>query len=360
MKVLRLIRNYFFYCGIEKNDYNALKKDAYISNFKIWRALHFLMVATFGGLYISSLISDAMKVNSIFYLGALIYSLFACVCFFLLKKDSILAQFMIYLSISVLLIFGIFITKNKPDFPGVTFIVFILITPLLMVDKPYFMALELGMAALIYLVWMYHVKPYKVWRMDLINVLTFTLVGIFLNILANSIRIKEFVLARQIIIQKDTDDLTGLMNKGALTREINAFLDDEKSDKGLMFLFDIDKFKSINDTFGHDVGDEVIEQLGRFLRTRFCNGEIAGRFGGDEFIVFVKNTNDITDAGRIAEEIVSGAADNVTLPDDQKVSVSIGIAVYNGEEKEYKKIFKKADTALYRAKADSEKRFSVF
>ena len=83
MKILRTIRNYFFYCGIEKKDYNELKRDAYISNFKVWRVLHFLMVAVFGVLFASSLISDMMEMNRVFYLVALVYSVLAVVSFFL-------------------------------------------------------------------------------------------------------------------------------------------------------------------------------------------------------------------------------------------------------------------------------------
>ena len=146
-----------------------------------------------------------------------------------------------------------------------------------------------------------------------------------------------------------------------LRSRINEILADKDTPKGIMFLMDVDHFKSINDTFGHDVGDRVIYQLGSFLGKRFVDDEIAGRFGGDEFIVFIKDTDDQDVARNIAEDIISGAASNITLPDEnKKVSVSIGIAIYNGAEKNYSEIFKKADTALYRSKADPENRVCVF
>ena len=77
--------------------------------------------------------------------------------------------------------------------------------------------------------------------------------------------IKEFVLIRKINIQKDTDEMTGLMNKSALTHEINEYLAKPTSEHGIIFLHDIDHFKSINDTYGHDAGDIVIRRLGLFL-----------------------------------------------------------------------------------------------
>ena len=358
---LKTVRNYFFYCGIEKDEYNALKKDAYVSNFKVWRLLHILMSAVFLFLFIGSLCFDIMKANSLFYLLGLIYSAIVTFYFFVAKKDSLIAQFVIYLSISLLLLISCFITQNKPDIPAATFISLLLITPMFMIDKPFFMTIELCVASTIFLIWMYNVKPYDVWQIDLLNVIVFTAVGVFLHIIANAIRIKEFVLTREIIIQKDIDELTGIKNKGALTREINNILADDTIDKAIMFLLDVDKFKSINDTFGHDIGDRVIQQIGSFLGEKFTDHGIAGRFGGDEFIVFIKDTNDPAVAENIAGDIIKGVSERVTLPDkDRKVSTSIGIASYSGSEKNYSDILKKADIALYRSKADPENRFCIY
>ena len=359
--VLKTVRNYFGYCGIEKDEYNALKKDAYVSNFEVWRILHVLMAAVFAFLFIGSLFNELMKDNRLVYLLALVYSVIAVIYFFLAKKDSLIAQFIMYLSISLLFLFACFITQNKPDTPAITFIAFLLITPMFMIDKPFFMTIELCAASAVFLIWMYNVKTYDVWLLDMINVLIFTAVGIFLHIIANSIRIKEFVLRRTISIQKDMDEMTGLKNKGALTREINDYLADETTDKGIMILLDVDKFKLINDTFGHDVGDQVIQQIGSFLKDKFIDQAIAGRFGGDEFIVFLKDTDDPDTAYRIAGDIIKGVSESVVLPDQgRKVSASVGCAVYTGSEKNYSELLKKADIALYRSKADPINRFCIY
>ena len=361
MNLLRVLRNYYFYCGIEKDEYKAIKKDAYISNYEIWKFLHFLMLATFGILYIASMFITLLESNRNYYLFAFAYSAVAIALFFLLKKDSIAAQLLIYLSISILFLFGGFLSKNNPTSIGTTFIVFLLLMPMFMIDKPFFMTIELCSASTIFLIWMHGVKPHDVWLSDLVDIVIFTIVGNFLNIIANSIRIKEFVLKREISRQKDTDELTGLKNKGALTREINAFLTDKAADKGILFVMDVDRFKSINDTYGHDVGDNVIVQLANYLAVRFPTKEITGRFGGDEFIVFIKHTDDLATACSIANDVVSGVSEHVSLPDPkQQVVISIGIAIYRGQERNYSELFNKADTALYQAKADRENRFYVF
>ena len=361
MNILKTIHNYYFYCGIEKDEYNAVKKDAYISNFEVWKILHFLMAAVFLALYLVSLHYSIMAPNKWLYLTGFLYSVFAIVCFFLLKKDSIAAQLQIYLSMSFLFLFACFINLNHPERNATTFVVLLLVTPMFMIDKPYFMTIELCAAAAIFLIWMHGVKPIEVWRLDLINVVTFTVIGSFLNVIANALRIREFVLTRRIRIQRDTDEMTGLRNKGSLTREINRFLEDKSTDKGLLFVLDVDRFKSINDVYGHDAGDEVIIQIGRFLGRRFTDQDIVGRFGGDEFIVFIRNTDDLDRARTIANDLVQGVSESVRLPDQNTgVSVSIGIAAYKGQEKNYSEIFKKADIAMYQAKADPNNRYYVY
>ena len=361
MKILKVVKDYYFYCGIGKEEYKVVKKDAYISNYKVWKILHFLMAIIFGALFIASLFNNIMIVNRWFYLGAFIYSLLAIIAFLLLRKDSLVAQLMIYLSMSLLFFFAALISSNKVDYNATTFMVFLVLTPMFMIDKPYFMTIELGAATTVFIIWMHEVKPHNVWQIDVANALTFTVVGCFLNVISNSLRIKEFILTRQIRIQKDTDEMTGLKNKGSLTREINEYLLDVSKKQGLLMVLDIDRFKSINDNYGHDIGDSVITQLGHLLAGKFTSDEIVGRFGGDEFIIFIKNIDDVDIAVQTAEDIVLHVSENVKLPNkNERLSISIGIAIYNGREKNYSELFKKADNALYQAKADLKKRFCVY
>ena len=329
MNIIRKLKNYYFYCGIEKEEYNAVKKAAYISNYEVWKILHYLMALVFGGLFVLSFFNALMALNTWFYLGAFIYSTIGIVAFIFLKKDSLIAQLLIYLSMSVLFVFGVLINQNKVDYPATTFIVMLVLTPMFMIDKPYFMTLELSVATAVFLIWMYQIKPPEIWKIDLVNAITFTVVGSFLNIISNSLRIREFVLTRQIKIQKDTDEMTGLRNKGSLTREINEFLLDSSKNKGTLMIMDVDRFKSINDTYGHDIGDSVIIQLGHLLANKFVKDEITGRFGGDEFILFIKNTDDIDMACQIANDVASSVSKDIKLPNENDhISISIGIALY--------------------------------
>jgi hypothetical protein len=74
---LRTMRNYFFYCGIEKDEYNAVKRNVYISNFVIWRSLHIFMAVVFGLLFFASILIDFISFNRALYFGAFFYSTLA-------------------------------------------------------------------------------------------------------------------------------------------------------------------------------------------------------------------------------------------------------------------------------------------
>ena len=199
------------------------------------------------------------------------------------------------------------------------------------------------MASTGFLVWMHFIKAPAAWEVGLLNTIVFTMTGILLHIVAVHVCIKEFALIRKINIQKDTDEMTGLMNKSALTHAIHEYLAKPTSEHGIIFLLDTDHFKSINDTYGHDAGDIVIRRLGLFLPERIHSSEIAGRWGGDEFITFLKDTNDLDYAGGLALKLAREAAQKVDMPEGAgEISISAGIALYQGKVKNYSELFKKS------------------
>jgi diguanylate cyclase (GGDEF)-like protein len=87
---------------------------------------------------------------------------------------------------------------------------------------------------------------------------------------------------------------------------------------------------------------------------------VVGRFGGDEFIIFIKDTDDIEYAKKISLEIADGISESVKLPDEKElVTVSIGVAMYHGQEHHYSDLFKRADIALYKTKANRANKFTI-
>ena len=121
-------------------------------------------------------------------------------------------------------------------------------------------------------------------------------------------------------------------------------------------MVDIDRFKGINDTYGHLTGDEVLKEIAHTLKTMLRDYDLAGRFGGEEFALLLPQTRAV-DAFRIAERIrsaISGLciiAPGATGGERVHVTVSIGVAALDsGSKREYAELMAAADAALYRAK----------
>lgn len=160
-----------------------------------------------------------------------------------------------------------------------------------------------------------------------------------------------------------TDQLTGLYNRRYLASHLAAMFDRAYwTGRPLsVMILDIDHFKAVNDTHGHDVGDRVIQQFADRIRSSVRGMDLACRYGGEEFLIAMPDTDKAT-AGLVAERIRDDvAAQRVVLNggrDELQVTVSIGIASTEDGPKEdsAQKLIKRADEALYRAKTEGRNR----
>jgi two-component system cell cycle response regulator len=158
-----------------------------------------------------------------------------------------------------------------------------------------------------------------------------------------------------------TDALTGLYNRRYMESHVGTLVDRSAArGKSLsVLLLDIDYFKSINDTWGHDAGDDVLRDFSDRLRACIRGIDLACRYGGEEFVVVMPDT-DIGVATMVAERIRRRVAgDGFPIQKGEKsieVTISIGIAARSAPEDTAAMILKRADEALYRAKRDGRNR----
>jgi diguanylate cyclase len=162
----------------------------------------------------------------------------------------------------------------------------------------------------------------------------------------------------EIQTQALTDPLTGLPNRGAYEqRVIEEFARWKRFGKPLtMLVWDIDRFKSINDNFGHQVGDKVLQAIAKLLSERIRATDFVGRYGGEEFVMLMPGST-AEQAGQVANEIRKGIAAKSFRAGakDLPITISCGYAaVSEGDEPEA--VFKRADEALYRAKENGRNR----
>ena len=117
---------------------------------------------------------------------------------------------------------------------------------------------------------------------------------------------------------------------------------------GVLIMLDVDHFKSVNDRFGHPVGDAVLCQVADVLRQSVRSHDVVGRLGGDEFCVYLRGTRERIDVMHAIERISDGIHE-ITLPNGAELTSSIGIVLYTGQ-KTFNEFYWGADKALYAAK----------
>lgn len=154
------------------------------------------------------------------------------------------------------------------------------------------------------------------------------------------------------------DSLTGLLNRRGVNAAVATELARSGGDCHAALLVDIDHFKGINDTHGHAAGDTVLVSLARALRASIGEHDLPARLGGDEFLVVVPDC-DIDRARTIAEKLLEAVRDRRNA-DDLPYSISVGIGVAYAGEGEFDLLYKRADIALYQAKAAGKNQFAVF
>ena len=158
--------------------------------------------------------------------------------------------------------------------------------------------------------------------------------------------------------QAERDSLTGLLNRSAVEQRINFSM--RTSGAGAMFMIDLDGFKHVNDVLGHLAGDGLLRDVARVLTDTFREGEIIGRYGGDEFCAFVPLNRgvevDVID--RRASEVIARIS-AIAVSGDIRVGASVGVAVSHSRAATFYDLLEAADDAMYESKSSGKGTYTM-
>lgn len=165
------------------------------------------------------------------------------------------------------------------------------------------------------------------------------------------------------------DHLTGLENRLSFLDKMNSsiYLANENKRRLALFFIDLDRFKQINDTLGHAVGDSVLVHISRILREYVCHGDVVARLGGDEFVVLVDKFDSMDELSGLAEKIIDAVRQIIYLQEHElHITCSIGISIYPDDidgassESSANMLLRNADTAMYKAKDEGKNTFQYY
>lgn len=170
--------------------------------------------------------------------------------------------------------------------------------------------------------------------------------------------LKSEVQERRVAEQRATelatrDTLTGLFNRRSLLERLkHSIVQASRRKEGLALMFlDLDKFKEINDTFGHEVGDELLKQVAAHLNAAVRESDMVARLGGDEFVILLEGFPDTADVVKVAKKIINAHIEPLAIGSQLvKTSTTIGISFYPQDGNTAEELLKNADVAMYHAK----------
>ena len=175
---------------------------------------------------------------------------------------------------------------------------------------------------------------------------------------------KELLNQKNILLhQANHDALTNLPNRTLFNDRLEQSIQKAKRNKTefALFFIDLDKFKQINDSLGHDVGDKVIINIAKLLRKTIREKDTLARLGGDEFTIIIEDLTKVQDAAILAQKIINTLIEP-TLIDNKHlyVTCSIGISLYPKDSNNIQNLLKYADTAMYKAKDEGRNTYQFY
>lgn len=257
------------------------------------------------------------------------------------------------------IVMGIF---RKTDTPATIFFVLLVALPIFVIERPLRLCLVSTISCASFCLADLCCKADGVLQQDLGNALACWLTSCFCILFLMRIKTGDLAHTGEVTAQRDTDELTRISSRRAAEGRISQALDyGAPGSLCALYIIDVDHFKDVNDTLGHQTGDEVLRQVGEKLQGVFRRGDVVGRLGGDEFVVFLSRLPDeelpLKKAGDIVRRL------RFQVPGGSRplfISVSVGLALGKTGEFRYEELYRRADSALYRSKESGRDRFSLW
>lgn len=320
--------------------------------------LDLIIISTFIFLMINVVLNVVIGHNLIhrvtLYLELLYFCLVLAVYFPIVrKKNANFTMWLYILEIPVLLIAMFDAVYYEPTKTTFIFMIFLLLFPMFILDRPWRIFLLILSMAILYAVVACTVEPWETYIMDMVHLVNVSVLGIGSSLFFSTVRLRMIQYANRNAELAERDPLTGLYNRSGAEHYV-----DPKA-PGIFIFLDLDKFKGVNDEFGHEEGDHTLQETAAVLRENFRRSDVMIRFGGDEFAVFAPGDWSYDEVEKKMNDLLLSIQKIVMEGSRETMTASIGCAYAPHGTDSLGKLIRVSDRAMYEAKKNGKNGFRI-
>lgn len=352
----------FRYYGVKREEYDSCKEIRDISNSK-----NVITVALITGVMelVVSIVSQFVKVVEKYQEVYLIFGCITLIFVLISRHKKLNPTIMVYMIIALSMIFAMTISVPSETEKAILFPVSIILLPVLFVEHAVRMGFFLIIVTTMFCFTVFHVKVPDVAQMDMYNSIMFCVISLITQYFVNRKVIVGMVsqaknerlliayekIQKELELKAQTDQMTGLYNRTVFTDMAANFFTEcrTEGDTGYLVMMDLDKFKRINDTYGHQAGDDVIIKVAEIIKSNLSEHEYGARLGGDEYMLALAQRFHAVPVQKVMENVLE-SINKIRIGDGIYAGSSIGIVEIHSDA-EFDDMYRIADEALYKAKA---------
>lgn len=296
------LKNVLFYAGADRTSIERAAPNIRKTNRVMLCTLSVIAVLLIGTMLILSFYMEGLRQNRIVYLVGAILSALVFILSFTTEKHIWLLTPLIYLACLIYYAYGIFLgTITEPEGKTVTFVVMLVIMPILFIEQPIRIILMTVFCDMVFILLCYFRKTGGTQTIDVVDGVLFGILGIASGLVINQMKVRSYINERKLQEISRIDQLTGVNNRNAY--ELDSFLIPEKCRHNLACVYiDVNGLHEINNSKGHESGDEMLKFVALQIKNTFPRGYIY-RTGGDEFVVFIPDMS-MVDLGRVIVDLL--------------------------------------------------------
>ena len=378
--------NSFDYYGYDKDSYLDCREMVSKANrnqillLNSWFVVMVLCYILFSGFNLFGVTQERIIFYAIYFLIGVSFEL----VLIFLKKIVVKYNFvMVYTSIAILLSYGILVSVAHPYMPAVIYLIFVTLISLMYIHTMWRISLTLLAASGIFIYCSYRYKTFSIAYNDTYNLAVVLIISIGLHYTFQRNRLSQVILylqnlhiQRELEVKSCFDTLSKLLNRGFFFSVSEKMIRKTQGMCNALCLIDLDGFKQINDTYGHQMGDKAIQLTGKAMLELFGIGSemdkdivvgakftqikpIIGRLGGDEFIVLFCGEKDRDSVLEKLKQILA-ALNSISEGPLNGIHASLGATIVPAGEFDMDAAYKRADLALYKSKRSGKNQINFY